>query len=87
MVVQTSRQPLLCVGQDFGLNAGTLQRINESGHFVGRDPPVQRKPVQPRHLAPHSGERIQRDCITGELHLGFWLVVNDILRGQSGKPK
>ena len=52
VVVHFSRQQgqsLLHVGQDLRLKAGAnfLQRINEPGHFVGRDPTVQRKPIDP----------------------------------------
>ena len=68
VVVQTSRQQgqsLLCVRQHFRLKAGTdfLQRVDEPGHFVGPDPAVQREPIEPGHLAPHPGKRIQGDRI------------------------
>ena len=52
VVVHISRQQgqsLLHVGQELRLKAGAdfLQRINEPGHFVGPDPPVQSKPIEP----------------------------------------
>jgi len=65
VVVHISRQqyqPLLNVGQQFGLKAGPdfLQRVNKPGHFVGPDPPIQRKPIEPGHFSPRPGKRIQR---------------------------
>ena len=80
VVVHISRQqgqPLVDVGQDFRLKAGAnfLQRINEAGHFVGSDPPVQRKPIEPGHLPAHPGKRVQGDRITGGSTSTFgWLV-------------
>jgi hypothetical protein len=70
MVVHVSRQqdqPLLNVDQDFRLEAGAnfLQRVNEPRHFVRPDPSVQRKSIEPGHLRPHPGKRIQSDRITG----------------------
>ena len=64
VVVHISRQQgqsLLHVGQDLRLKAGAdfLQRVNEPGHFVGPDPAVQAKPIEPGHLTPHAGKRIQ----------------------------
>ena len=52
VVVHISRQQgqsLLHVGQEFRLKAGPdfLQRVDEPGHFVGPDPPVQREPIEP----------------------------------------
>ena len=46
-------QSLLNVDQCFSLKAGAdfLQRINEPRHFVGRNPAVQSKPIEPRHAA------------------------------------
>ena len=69
VVVHISRQQgqsLLHVGQDLRLKAGAdfLQRINEPGHFVGPDPPVQSKPIEPGHLPAHPGKRVQGDRIT-----------------------
>ena len=59
-------QPLLYVGQDLRLKAGAdfLQRINEPGHFVRSDPPVQPQPIEPGHFTPHAGKRVQGDRIT-----------------------
>ena len=69
-VVHISRQhgqSLLNVGQDLRLKAGTdfLQRIDEPGHFVGPDPAVQPKTIEPGHFAPHPGERVQRHRVMG----------------------
>ena len=69
VVVHISRQQgqsLLNVGQEFRLKAGAdfLQRVNEPGHFVGPDPPIQCKSIEPGHLPPHPGKRIQGDRIT-----------------------
>ena len=68
LVVHVSRQQgqsLLHVGQEFRLKAGPdfLQRINEPGHFVGPDPTIQRQSIEPGHLPPHPGKRIQRHRI------------------------
>ena len=70
VVVHISRQQgqsLLNVGQDLRLKAGAdfLQRVDEPRHFVGPDPPVQRKPIEPGHLPPHPGKRVQGHRITG----------------------
>ena len=70
VVVHISRQQgqsLLNVGQHLRLKAGAdfLQRIDEPGHFVGPDLAVQSKPIEPCHLPPHPGKRIQRHRITG----------------------
>ena len=69
VVVHISRQQgqsLLNVGQELCLKAGSdfLQRVDEPRHFVGPDPTVQRKPIEPGHLPPHAGKRIQRHRIT-----------------------
>ena len=69
VVVHISRQQgqsLLHVGQEFRLKAGAdfLQRVNEARHFVGPDPPVQGQSIEPGHLAPHPGKRIQGDLFT-----------------------
>ena len=68
MVVHISRQQgqsLLHVGQEFSLEAGAdfFQRVNEPGHFVGPDPSVQRKPIQPGHFPPHPGKRVQSQAL------------------------
>ena len=57
---------VLDVGRDLRLKAGpdVLRRINEPGHFVGPDLPVQSQPIEPGHFAPHPGKRVQRDRIT-----------------------
>ena len=69
VVVHVSRQQgqsLLNVGQHLRLKAGAdfLQSIDKPGHFVGPDLPIQSKPIEPRHLPPHPGKRIQRHRIT-----------------------
>ena len=58
VVVHISRQQgqsLLHVGQDLSLKAGAdfLQRVNEPGHFVRPDPPVQARTIEPGHFSPH----------------------------------
>jgi|SoimicMinimDraft_17_1059745.scaffolds.fasta_scaffold537146_1 hypothetical protein len=60
-------QPLLNISQEFRLKAAAdfLQRKDKSGHFVGRDPPVQRQPVNSAHFHPHPSQRIQRHRMTG----------------------
>ena len=51
-------QSLLNVDQCLRFEAGAdfLQRIDEPGHFVGRDPPVQSEPVEPRPLVSPSAD-------------------------------
>jgi hypothetical protein len=68
VVVHISRQQgqsLLYVSQHLRLKAGAdfLQRVDEPGHFVGPDPPIQSEPIEPGHFVPHPGKRIQRDRI------------------------
>jgi hypothetical protein len=41
-----------------------VQRINEAGHFVRPDPPVQSKPIEPGHLPPHPAS-VSRACLNG----------------------
>jgi hypothetical protein len=60
VVAHTSRQQgqsLLNVDQDLCLNAGPdfLQHINEPGHFVGPDLPVQSEPIEPCHFPTDAG--------------------------------
>ena len=71
---------MLHVGQDFRLEAGAnfLQRIDEPGHFIGSDLPVQAKSIQPGHLAPHPRKRIQRHRIAGDRTSAFGWWVNAI---------
>ena len=57
LVVHISRQqgqPLLHVGQEFRLKAGAdfFQRIDEPRHFVGPDPTVKPKPIEPGPSPP-----------------------------------
>src|SRR5215510_5155213 len=58
-IVHIPRQPgqaTLHVGQCLRLEASAdfLQCVDEPGHFVGPDLAVQRQPIEPRHLAPHT---------------------------------
>ncbi len=84
VVVHISRQQdqsLLHVGQEFRLKASAdfLQRVNEASHFVGTDPPVQRKPVEP---APSRSARRQAypasSLLRGDSTSAFVFWVNDI---------
>ena len=70
VVVHVTRQhdkSLLNVGQDLGLKAATnfFQRVDEARHFIGRDPSIQGKPVEPCHLAPDPNKRVQWHLIVG----------------------
>ena len=60
-------QSLLNVDQCFRLKAGAdfFQRVNEPGHFVRPDPPVQSEPVEPRHFATRPSKRVQRHRVAG----------------------
>jgi hypothetical protein len=66
-VTRQHDQSLLNISQDLGLEAATnfLQRVDEARQFVGRYPPVQGKPIQPRHLSPHPDKRVQRHLVAG----------------------
>jgi hypothetical protein len=85
VVVHTSRQH----GQSLlNVEAGAnfLQRVNGPGHFVGPDPPVQRKPIKPGHLPAHAGERVQGNRIMRGSTSVFDLWLNDIRPVHWGDP-
>jgi len=79
-------QTLLNVDQHLSLDAGAdfLQRIDEPGHFVGPDPTVQRKPIEPGIVLLIVWLGKNSDCVTDLINDYFGLSCGlnlDISRG------
>ena len=73
-------QSLLHVGQELRLKAGPdfLQSVNEPGHFVGSDPTIQRKPIEPSHFPRTPASVSSAIALRGGSTSAFGFWVNDI---------